>query len=57
MTHLTDMHNGATVARLEAHRDFSFAAAWHPNGHLLATGEGGGRAEAEGEEAGKQRQE
>ncbi|PNH07375.1 WD repeat domain-containing protein [Tetrabaena socialis] len=37
-TLLTDVHNGVTVARLEGHRDFSFAAAWHPGGTLLATG-------------------
>lgn len=24
--------------QLGGHRDFSFAAAWHPQGHLLATG-------------------
>jgi WD40 repeat protein len=24
--------------QLGGHRDFSFAAAWHPSGHLLATG-------------------
>ncbi|KAJ9530591.1 hypothetical protein QJQ45_014784, partial [Haematococcus lacustris] len=27
-----------TVAHLPAHADFSFAAAWHPHGNLLATG-------------------
>ncbi|KXZ54216.1 hypothetical protein GPECTOR_5g308 [Gonium pectorale] len=37
-TLLTDVHNGVTVARLQGHRDFSFAAAWHPGGTLLATG-------------------
>ncbi|GLC56000.1 hypothetical protein PLESTB_001053600 [Pleodorina starrii] len=37
-TLLTDVHNGAVVARLEGHQDFSFAAAWHPGGVLLATG-------------------
>jgi hypothetical protein len=26
------------VARLHGHRDFSFAAAWHPGGVLLASG-------------------
>lgn len=26
------------VMKLKGHRDFSFAAAWHPAGHLLATG-------------------
>ena len=37
-TQLADIHNGITVARLMAHKDYSFAAAWHPDGHLLATG-------------------
>ncbi|KAG2485962.1 hypothetical protein HYH03_015405 [Edaphochlamys debaryana] len=37
-TLLTDLHNGVTVAKLHGHRDFSFAAAWHPGGTLLATG-------------------
>ncbi|GIL91285.1 hypothetical protein Vretimale_9993 [Volvox reticuliferus] len=37
-TLLTDVHNGTTVARLHGHQDFSFAAAWHPGGVLLATG-------------------
>ena len=33
-----------------AHKDYSFAAAWHPDGNLLATGEraGGGGAGREG---------
>ncbi len=26
------------MARLQGHQDFSFAAAWHPGGVLLATG-------------------
>ncbi|KAG2453208.1 hypothetical protein HYH02_002531 [Chlamydomonas schloesseri] len=37
-TLISDVHNGVTVAKLEGHRDFSFAAAWHPGGTLLATG-------------------
>ncbi|EFJ44213.1 hypothetical protein VOLCADRAFT_65194 [Volvox carteri f. nagariensis] len=37
-TLLKDVHNGADVARLEGHQDFSFAASWHPGGVLLATG-------------------
>mmetsp|Transcript_9875 Transcript_9875/g.25381 ORF Transcript_9875/g.25381 Transcript_9875/m.25381 type:complete len:661 (-) Transcript_9875:603-2585(-) len=37
-THLTDMRTGARVSTLAAHADFSFAAAWHPSGQLLATG-------------------
>mmetsp|Transcript_5894 Transcript_5894/g.7948 ORF Transcript_5894/g.7948 Transcript_5894/m.7948 type:complete len:402 (-) Transcript_5894:79-1284(-) len=35
---LADFQTGKVVARLEGHLDFSFAAAWHPGGHLLATG-------------------
>lgn len=38
VTYLSDLHNGITVAQLHGHKDFSFAAAWHPNGNLLATG-------------------
>eukprot|EP00983_Pelagomonas_calceolata_P016349 516691-Pelagomonas_calceolata.AAC.5 len=32
------MRTGARVSTLAAHADFSFAAAWHPSGQLLATG-------------------
>lgn len=32
------LYSGSNVASLAAHRDFSFAAAWHPGGNLLATG-------------------
>ena len=35
---LTDLKSGKPVAALEGHLDYSFAAAWHPDGHLLATG-------------------
>ena len=38
VTVLTDMRAGAHVLHLAAHADFSFAAAWHPQGHILATG-------------------
>jgi len=38
VTHLTDMRTGGSVATLAAHADYSFAAAWHPDGKLLATG-------------------
>lgn len=38
VTYLTDLNSGKTVAQLVAHKDHSFAAAWHPNGYLLATG-------------------
>lgn len=35
---LTDMSSGRAVAQLRGHLDYSFAAAWHPSGHLIATG-------------------
>ena len=35
---LTDLKTGKPVAALKGHLDYSFAAAWHPDGHLLATG-------------------
>ncbi|CAL0320694.1 unnamed protein product [Lupinus luteus] len=35
---LVDPHNGKTVATLIGHRDYSFASAWHPDGHTFATG-------------------
>lgn len=38
-TVLTDLRTGATVGKLAAQRDYAFAAAWHPHGNLLATGE------------------
>lgn len=38
VTHLTDLNTGTTVAQLHGHKDFAFAAAWHPDGNLLATG-------------------
>mmetsp|Transcript_2996 Transcript_2996/g.7399 ORF Transcript_2996/g.7399 Transcript_2996/m.7399 type:complete len:489 (-) Transcript_2996:1285-2751(-) len=37
-TVVTDLRSGATVHTLRAQADFSFAAAWHPHGNLLATG-------------------
>lgn len=37
-TYLSDTSSGTTIHRLKGHQDFSFAAAWHPDGHLLATG-------------------
>eukprot|EP00201_Polytomella_parva_P017623 CAMPEP_0175051130 /NCGR_PEP_ID=MMETSP0052_2-20121109/7626_1 /TAXON_ID=51329 ORGANISM="Polytomella parva, Strain SAG 63-3" /NCGR_SAMPLE_ID=MMETSP0052_2 /ASSEMBLY_ACC=CAM_ASM_000194 /LENGTH=553 /DNA_ID=CAMNT_0016315375 /DNA_START=436 /DNA_END=2097 /DNA_ORIENTATION=+ len=33
-----DLYNGTTVAGLKDHYDFTFAAAWHPGGVILATG-------------------
>jgi WD40 repeat protein len=35
---LVDLLAGTTVLKLKGHRDFAFAAAWHPRGQLLATG-------------------
>ena len=35
---LLDPATGATVARLTGHIDYSFAAAWHPDGNIIATG-------------------
>ncbi|EEF44171.1 conserved hypothetical protein [Ricinus communis] len=35
---LVDAQNGKTVATVKGHLDFSFATAWHPDGHVFATG-------------------
>lgn len=35
---LLDVTTGQTVAECDKHQDFSFSAAWHPGGNLLATG-------------------
>ncbi|KAK9804828.1 hypothetical protein WJX72_007603 [[Myrmecia] bisecta] len=35
---LVDARNSRVAAHLRGHLDYSFAAAWHPDGHLLATG-------------------
>lgn len=35
---LVDTASGRRMAKMEGHLDFSFAAAWHPNGCLFATG-------------------
>ena len=37
-TLLLDAKTGNRVHMLEGHLDYSFAAAWHPSGILLATG-------------------
>ena len=34
---LLDATSGETIAELAGHLDFSFAAAWHPSGTMLAT--------------------
>lgn len=38
VAHLTDLKSGKAVQTLKGHLDYSFAAAWHPDGNLLATG-------------------
>eukprot|EP00262_Sarcandra_glabra_P007211 TRINITY_DN1986_c0_g2_i2.p1 TRINITY_DN1986_c0_g2~~TRINITY_DN1986_c0_g2_i2.p1 ORF type:complete len:174 (-),score=20.32 TRINITY_DN1986_c0_g2_i2:214-735(-) len=35
---LVDSQSGKTITSLCGHLDFSFASAWHPNGHTFATG-------------------
>ncbi|KAJ3677576.1 hypothetical protein LUZ60_003300 [Juncus effusus] len=35
---LLDPTTGKTIHELKGHKDFSFASAWHPNGHTFATG-------------------
>ncbi|KAK9793719.1 hypothetical protein WJX73_009911 [Symbiochloris irregularis] len=37
-TLLLDANSGAVAHTLDGHVDYSFAAAWHPGGNLLATG-------------------
>eukprot|EP00873_Tetraselmis_striata_P025363 jgi/Tetstr1/445627/TSEL_003432.t1 len=35
---LMDVGSGKRVASMRGHMDYSFAAAWHPGGHVVATG-------------------
>ncbi|OEL29549.1 putative WD repeat-containing protein C2A9.03 [Dichanthelium oligosanthes] len=35
---LADSQSGKEIATLHGHLDYSFASAWHPDGHVLATG-------------------
>eukprot|EP00246_Nothoceros_aenigmaticus_P004352 TRINITY_DN15868_c0_g1_i2.p2 TRINITY_DN15868_c0_g1~~TRINITY_DN15868_c0_g1_i2.p2 ORF type:complete len:209 (-),score=37.76 TRINITY_DN15868_c0_g1_i2:260-886(-) len=35
---IADAQNGKVIASLKGHLDFSFASAWHPDGHIFATG-------------------
>lgn len=35
---LADSLTGKTIATLKGHLDYCFAGAWHPDGHILATG-------------------
>ena len=35
---LLDVSTGQSIAELDKHQDYSFAAAWHPGGNILATG-------------------
>ena len=44
---LREAGSGQVLSQLVGHADFSFAAAWHPAGHLLATGNQVGPARAQ----------
>lgn len=35
---IVDADTGRTTHELQGHYDYSFAAAWHPYGHVVATG-------------------
>lgn len=35
---VVDVDTGRTTHELHGHYDYSFAAAWHPDGHVVATG-------------------
>ncbi|KAG6598673.1 hypothetical protein SDJN03_08451, partial [Cucurbita argyrosperma subsp. sororia] len=35
---LADANSGKVIESLKGHLDYSFASAWHPDGHILATG-------------------
>ncbi|KAG1334566.1 putative WD repeat-containing protein C2A9.03 [Cocos nucifera] len=35
---LADSQTGKVIGGLKGHLDYSFASAWHPDGHILATG-------------------
>ncbi|CAN6306438.1 unnamed protein product [Urochloa humidicola] len=35
---LADSQSGREIATLHGHLDYSFASAWHPDGHVVATG-------------------
>lgn len=35
---IADTHSGKEIASLKGHLDYSFSSAWHPDGHVLATG-------------------
>ncbi|XP_074344180.1 putative WD repeat-containing protein C2A9.03 isoform X1 [Apium graveolens] len=35
---LVDSQNGKTISSVVGHLDYSFASAWHPDGHTFATG-------------------
>ena len=41
--HVYDAASGRQVAALKGHSDYSFAAAWHPDGNVIATGNQVGR--------------
>ncbi|XP_038975864.1 uncharacterized WD repeat-containing protein C2A9.03-like isoform X2 [Phoenix dactylifera] len=35
---IADSKSGKVIGNLKGHLDYSFASAWHPDGHILATG-------------------
>ncbi|CAD5185811.1 unnamed protein product, partial [Musa acuminata subsp. malaccensis] len=35
---MVDTQSGKVIENLKGHLDYSFASAWHPDGHILATG-------------------
>ncbi|KAJ6826069.1 putative WD repeat-containing protein-like isoform X1 [Iris pallida] len=35
---IADAQSGKVIGNLKGHLDYSFASAWHPDGHILATG-------------------
>ncbi|XP_044964839.1 uncharacterized WD repeat-containing protein C2A9.03-like isoform X2 [Hordeum vulgare subsp. vulgare] len=35
---IADAQSGEEIATLRGHQDYSFSSAWHPGGHVLATG-------------------
>ncbi|XP_029123871.1 uncharacterized WD repeat-containing protein C2A9.03 isoform X2 [Elaeis guineensis] len=35
---IADTKSGKVIGNLKGHLDYSFASAWHPDGHILATG-------------------
>ena len=50
--HVYDAASGRQVAQLRGHLDYSFAAAWHPDGNVVATGNQVGRGAAAARQGG-----